>query len=57
MSRVSHCHTDLPQLLRADLPVPVSVEESEGFLQTLHLSWLDVSVWACQVRHGPHITL
>ena len=38
--------TDLPELLRADLAVPVPVEEGEGLLQALHLLDADVTVRA-----------
>ena len=38
--------TDLPELLRADLAVPVPVKEGEGLLQALHLLDADVTVRA-----------
>ena len=43
--------TDLPKLLRADLPVPVAVEEGECLLQALHLCDADVTVRAGLVCH------
>ena len=49
--------TDLPELLSADLPVPVPVEEGEGLLQALHLRGADVTVRAGLVCHDVHVTI
>ena len=48
---VDYFLSDLPELLRADLPVPVPVEEGEGLLQALDLLDADVTVGAGLVLH------
>ena len=49
--------TDLPELLSADLSVPVSVKEGESLLQALHLRVADVTVRAGLVCHDVHVTI
>ena len=49
--------TDLPELLSADLSVPVSVKEGECLLQALHLRVADVTVRAGLVCHDVHVTI